>query len=68
MGKRPKGAREFVWQMVLVDRDLLEQARKATDAVGVSEAIDRALLLAAVGPNRRGPRPVEDRATTLRVH
>jgi hypothetical protein len=54
--------------MVLVDRDLLEQARKATDAVGVSEAIDRALLLAAVGPNRRGPRPVEDRATTLRVH
>jgi hypothetical protein len=73
VGKRPKATTEFVWQVVLVDRDLLERAKRATDARGASEAIDRALLLAVERTTdrrteRRGRRPAEGQAASLQLH
>lgn len=71
--RRPsKRSSDFVWQLVLVDRELLERTVRTTQATGPSEAIDRALTLAM----RRAERPQgwprgrarEEKLAGYRVH
>jgi len=49
----------LAWEVVLVDRALLERAKQALRSPSTSEAIDRALLLVAELETHGGhPRPV----------
>jgi len=68
-----KRSSDLVWQMVLVDRELLERAVRTTHATGPSEAIDRALTLAMRREGRPGGRPRgrrarEEELAACRVH